>query len=83
MARRIESLAITVFADRDEDGNIVKRLSSIRYTTYDPNPAIDAKEIDIAPFSGKAPAPAYDGTMTLNQLLNAASDIAKDQGRAT
>jgi hypothetical protein len=83
MARRVERIAITVYAERDENGNIIKRLSSVNFTTYDPNPALDAKAIDSAPFNGKAPPPVYDGDMTLDQLLQTSVNIAKDQGRAT
>lgn len=83
MARRVERVSITLLMDRDEQGNLVKRLGSVSFTSYDPTPNQNAKAIDKDAYSGKAAAPAYDGNMTLDELFTAMEDICKDQGKAT
>lgn len=83
MPRRVEHATITLTYFRDEQGNVIKEVGNVVYTTRDPSPAQNAKAIDKNDFQGREPGPAYDGNMTLDQLFTAMLDSAKDQGKAT
>ena len=83
MARKVLRLAVTVIAERDEQGNVNKRLSSLSYSVAEITPDPNAKQVDVAVFNGRTAMPAYDGSATLDQLIAAANNIAKDQGNAT
>lgn len=79
MARRIERLAVSVIAERDEDGTQTFRFSSIGFTVVETNPA-SSNLVDTAPLNGRIPGPAFDGSLTVNQLLQACQNLVKAQG---
>jgi hypothetical protein len=83
MPRRVEHASVTLTYFRDEQGNVIKQVGNVVYTTRDPSPAQNAKALDKQDFQGREPGPAYNGAMTLDELFTAILDTAKDQGKAT
>jgi hypothetical protein len=43
------------------------------------NPA-SSNLVDTAPLNGRIPGPAFDGSLTVNQLLQACQNLVKAQG---
>lgn len=83
MPRRVERASVTLTYSRDEQGNVVKQIGSVSFTTRDPSPAQNAKAIDKDDYHGRSPWPVFNGSMTVDQLFAAMEDLAKDQGKAT
>jgi hypothetical protein len=82
MPRRIEYMSVTVIYSRDGDGNVVKSLSPVVFVTRDPSPAPGAKQYEKQDFKGHADPITWDGTMKLNELIDAMKTIAQSEGNA-
>lgn len=83
MPRRVEHITVTLTLYRNKAGNAVRSFGDVAYVTHDPSPSGNAKAFDRQDFHGRSGAPAYDGTMTIDELFDSLEGIAKDQGKAT